>query len=105
MTAKVTAFEALAGRTGRASCRAGLTRRLVDADEGALLLDLPAMTTSVSARDPRVIAASIAALVATAPAPTASRLVFGHAVPFTPRWSSRLPGSLASRRRSPSPPA
>jgi 8-amino-7-oxononanoate synthase len=56
---------------------AGLTRRLVDADDGAPLLDLAGNDYLGLARDPRVVAAGVAALRRHGAGATASRLVSG----------------------------
>jgi 8-amino-7-oxononanoate synthase len=69
----------------------GLTRRLVNADEGAPLLDLAGNDYLGLARDPRVVAGAVAAAERFGAGAGASRLVSG-----TLSLHTRLEGALAS---------
>jgi 8-amino-7-oxononanoate synthase len=73
----VTVFEAWLAEQAAKRERSGLTRHLLESDRGAPLLDLAGNDYLGLARDPRVIAAAVAAIQRFGAGATASRLVSG----------------------------
>jgi 8-amino-7-oxononanoate synthase len=73
----VTAFDEWLADAASRRDAAGLTRRIVESDRGVALLDLAGNDYLGLARDPRVIAAGVAALREFGAGATASRLVSG----------------------------
>jgi 8-amino-7-oxononanoate synthase len=73
----VSAFDSWLAEQARRRDEAGLTRRLIESDRGAPVLDLAGNDYLGLTRDPRVVASAIAAIERHGTGATASRLVSG----------------------------